>query len=152
MEDKCSLLERLNTEIYEKDIRIEELEKEIETIKNIETNKWQHHQFFKKTKLTEKLPIPRIQMNYWNDGYNCKWEYGFVFEPFWGQWEEGFDYQFIPISQTTGSGRRKFNNNIDLPFRDGKHIKVDAKNFNLPAYFVYEEENFCEEITIEEEA
>jgi len=153
--EKVTLLEKLNDEIEEKKNKIEELECIISKKENIEKNKWQHHVILKETNLTKTLPVPRIQMDYVTDGYNRRWIYGFVFKPFWFQWEDDENILFIPISLTTGAGGTS-KNKIDLrdmlPFRDGKHIKFDSKNFNLRAFFVCEDENFCVEIFDKEEA
>jgi hypothetical protein len=145
--EKLDIIEKQENEIYEKDCRIEELETELEEIKNINKNKWQHHILFEDVELIKDLPVPRIQMNFETDGYNNKWVYGLVIKPFWFQWD-GLENKLlmIPISRTTGTGKRSPSEEDKLPFRDGLHVKYDAKELNLPAYFVWESEGIVEKI------
>lgn len=152
MSDKLTTIQRLNSQVNIKDEKIEDLENELNELKSYKERGWQYHKFIKKKKnIRKNLPTPRIEMNFKTDGHNMKWEYGFVFNPFW---ETTGDLIYIPISRTTGTGRIHIDTENDsdfLPFRDGLHIKHDSLVFNLPIYFIWEKEKIIKEIKISDE-
>lgn len=142
-----TLEERLNDLIEVAESKIIDLENELQSYKdkeNIQNREWQLPKYSIPTELTKNLPVPRIEMRYIQEEYISKWTYGIVHRPFWLRFEDNKDaIVFMGISQTTGSGTSRVG---ELPFRDGLHVKEDMKTFNLPGFFVCEQENFVKNI------
>jgi len=137
-------IKRLEELLDIKDNKIEELESELNKYKIEEENdidrenwKWTIHK-----NLSEKenmdLPIPRLELKYNNltdDCYNSEWEYYLVYKHLLG------DIICVPLGYTKVSGGNKapiYDGKINLLFRDGAHIKNEAKQLNIPAYVICE--------------
>ncbi len=95
----------------------------------------------------DKLPYPRLEMRI-NSLHNNDWDrieyiYGMIIKHY-NQCISECDKNiliFIPLGLTTctGSYRNEIKNRtINLPFRDGLHIKADSIVYKIPAYLIYD--------------
>lgn len=80
------------------------------------------------------LPIPRLEIRWHrtNDGYSIMATYGLVYRHLLDE------VYLVPLGCTKRSGYLNSRKEpcLDLPFRDGCHMKHDAKNLHLPAFVV----------------
>jgi hypothetical protein len=96
--------------------------------------------------------LNRISERNW---YSIEWVYGIVYKHFADTSNNNF--LFIPLSKTTSNGGQgTFESHLEdgklqLPFRDGLHIKVEALSLNLPAYISCPEKGIIHEIEITDE-
>ena len=124
--------------LNEKDKEINDLAQRIEELENIidgRTWGWTIH-----AKVSEvenmSLPVPRLEMR-WRElddwGYNWEARYRLVYRHFLSH------LVAVPLGNTKrgGDSPPMTNENVDLPIRDGAHIKHDAKLLNLPAFVIY---------------
>ena len=100
----------------------------------------------KSTELTEKenlnLPVPRLEIRYFNyefeDNYNLVAVYSLIYKHFLGE------ITSLPFGYTRAGYPSKTPINEDgtlqLPFRDGAHIKNEMEQLKLPAYVIYNEQ------------
>lgn len=86
----------------------------------------------------QTLPVPRLEIFYMeseSDDYNRVWLYRMIYRHLLGHCVA------VPMGQTKqGGGNHKviISKLLDfLPFRDGAHIKHDARAFGWPAFMVY---------------
>lgn len=130
-------IERLEEALDEKDARITMLEEELRTLKDESERTWLWARHFK-IEDDKTLPVPRLEIRCRNldDWYNWEWHYGLVYRHMLG------DCIFVPLGHTTcnGGGHPPLDSqgNPNLPFRDGVHIRKDARQLNLPAYCLLE--------------
>ena len=127
--------------LNEKDRQIDKLAERVEELENTldgRTWGWTIH-----TTVSEdenmNLPVPRLEMR-WRElddwGYNWEAQYRLVHRHF-------LDHLVaIPLGSTKrgGDSPPMTNEKVDLPFRDGAHIKHDAKALDLPAFVIYGDE------------
>lgn len=130
-------MSRLGLLLNQQEKRIEELENIVDFFRN---KYFADHQIIDEKEKTKeypgynKLPLPRIEMRInplREDWYEIEWIYGIVYKHF------DDNVLFIPLSKTTSSGsshERMKQGKIELPFRDGLHVRVDAKVFNMDAF------------------
>lgn len=128
------LLDEKDEEIYKLAERVEELE----NILDGRTWGWTIH-----TKISDgenmNLPVPRLEMR-WRElddwGYNWEAQYRLVYRHFLDE------LVAIPFGNTKrgGDSPPMTNEKVDLPFREGAHIKHDAGTLNLPAFVIYGDE------------
>jgi hypothetical protein len=133
-------LERLEQLLDEKDSKIEELQRELDELKDEEDKNWgwARHRTLKEN--PEGLPVPRLEIRWHklsDDGYLARWDYALIYKHFLGH------ILFIPLGQTSIQGGRGeppiYNGDeIQLPFRDGPHICHDAMHLNIPAFAICE--------------
>jgi hypothetical protein len=138
--DKTTAIERLEGLLNEKDAEIENLSKQVEDleerIRGIRSG-WMEH---KELPRTQTLPVPRLEMLYepihgWSDYETI---YQLVYRHFLGHCVA------IPLGRTSinSSSWKNAEPPMDelgrphLPFRDGAHIKSDAKHLNVPAFVI----------------
>lgn len=156
----ATLEERLNEIIDQKDDQIYELENKIERLENeadLSRVSWQRHIAFENTGMSAKLPFPRLEMRLErtskDNWYSIQWLYGIVYKHITAV--NGPILYFVPLSLTTSSGGSgsfdhwRQNEKLQLPYRDGVHIKLDSKVFNLPAFIVCYEKGVYEKIEVD---
>ena len=158
-----TLEERLNEELNEKQNEINKLNSKLEKFENdkrLEKLIWMAHSSFENKGLSKTMPYPRLEMRLerisLDNWYEIEWVYGLVYRHLNSTFlkEENETLLFIPFSRTTsngGNGRFEsffHDNKLDLPFRDGLHIKSEANLLNLPAYIVCYEKNIAQEIDV----
>lgn len=157
--DNLSLEERLNDQINKKDHKIEKLKSKIEQLefdKDLSRLSWQQHTVFLNDSFSKQMPYPRLEMRLQrvstNNWYYIEWIYGLVYKHF-GEMDSNY-LLFIPFSKTEnrggdGSFESHFHKKqLELPFRDGVHIKAEANLLNLPAYITCKEKNIVQKIDL----
>lgn len=155
-----TLEERLNKTIQELEDKNETLEQQMEDMEaqqDLSRNAWQMHQVFDNDEFSRKMPFPRLEMRMKrvsnDDWYSIEWHYGLVYKHFADTM--GNKLLFIPIGHTSSSGgsgtfeSRLHDGRLDLPFRDGMHIRAESVLFGLPAYIVCREKNIIQEIRVD---
>lgn len=130
-------IERLAEQLDEKDQRIEELEEELQKLKD-ESEwdwKWARHKTLKENQ--DNLPVPRLEMRWHkesDDGYLTRWDYKLIYRHTLGH------LVAVPIGQTKSQGGNGtppiYNGEISTPFRDGVHICQDSGHLGIPAFCV----------------
>jgi hypothetical protein len=162
--DKVTVEERLNDIISEKENEIDELNDKVSNLESLlDYHKWswcRHTTLDKSIDLYKNIPFPRLEMKLSrvseNNWYEIEWIYGLVYGHF-SDVAYNNNLLFIPFSQTTSRGgagtfeSHFIDSKLDLPFRDGVHIKVDALTLNLPAYISCAEKGIIQKIEITEE-
>lgn len=149
--------ERLNETIEEKDDQISELQSKIQELEqrlDYSRWQWQQHEAFDNDEFSKQMPYPRLEMRMIrrskDSWYSIEWIYGLVYKHYSDLYNNML--RFMPFSLTTCSGGRDtFESRlrlgkIELPYRDGTHIRSEAMLFNLPAYIVCREKGMCQEI------
>ena len=123
-----TILERLNNSLSEAEEKIRKLEDQISQKDYSDSWGWRHiFQISEEDNLD--LPVPRLELRYRVDKYNAYADYGLVQKHLLGH------IDFIPISSTRVS--LNYASVLELPMRDGAHIRHDCVNLRLPAYVVY---------------
>ncbi len=162
--EKVTIEERLNDIISEKENEIDKLNdkvSDLESLLNYHKWSWCRHQIIDKSiDLYKDIPFPRLEMMLSrvseNNWYEIEWIYGLVY----GHYSNvGYNNNllFIPFSKTTsrsgaGTFESHFNDGkLELPFRDGVHIKAEALTLNLPAYISCAEKGIIQKLEINEE-
>jgi hypothetical protein len=136
--------ERLEELLEVKDQRIEELESELqkyEDAKEEEKWRWCIHENLPEH---QTLPVPRLEMVFepeygGDDWYNTVIKYRLIYRHFLNHCVA------VPLGHTKrGGGRKPTLDDVlmDLPFRDGAHIRHDARSFGFPAFAI------CEEVVV----
>lgn len=149
--------ERLNETIEEKDEQISELESKIDELEqklDYARWQWQQHEAFENDELSKQMPFPRLEMRMIrrskDNWYSVEYLYGLVYKHYSDLYNNML--RFIPFSLTTSEGGRdtfesRFKDGkLDLPYRDGTHIRSEAALFNLPAFIVCKEKSVCQRI------
>lgn len=147
--------QRLNKELNAAVKENRSLKKKIEKLQVFSDNSWQNHRVLHNK--FSGLPFPRLEMIMERTGktwYDIKWIYGFAYIPFYFQFGREYKNKFllIPVSVTDSCGGngsfedRCRNGALEMPFRDSKHIRCDAKIFNLPAFITCPEMGIYNEI------
>jgi hypothetical protein len=157
MTEKIALEERLNDIISEKDDQISELESKIEALESrldYSRWQWQQHEAFDNDEFSRQMPFPRLEMRMIrrskDSWYSIEWIYGLVYKHYGDLYNNML--RFIPFSLTTSNGghdtfeRRLIDGKIDLPYRDGTHIRSESALLNLPAFIVCREKGMCQKI------
>lgn len=129
-----TILERLERELNDADADREKLQEELDSLKEYATWAWARHKQIEKE--ADPLPVPRLQIegvNVSGDWYVTDWIYSMVYEHLLGH------YCIVPLGHTrsTGGGRRPPDADY-TPFRDGAHIRHEAKTFGWPAFQIVE--------------
>lgn len=132
--------ERLEEQLNLKDERIEELEKELQELKD-ESEwdwKWSRHKTLKQN--LENLPVPRLEMRWHKeseDGYLQRWDYWLIYRHTLNH------LVAVPLGQTKtqgGNGQPPiYEGKIRTPFRDGVHICNDTGHLGIPAFGIVED-------------
>lgn len=149
--------ERLNETIEEKEDQIAELESKIEELEmklDYCRWQWQQHEAFDNDNFSQQMPFPRLEMRMIrrskDSWYSIEWIYGLVYKHYGDLYNNML--RFIPFSLTTNDGghdsfeSRLNNGQINLPYRDGTHIRAEAALLNLPAFIICREKNMCQKI------
>lgn len=132
-------IERLEQLLDEKSERIEELESELQELKDDSEAdwKWARHTTLKEN--PENLPVPRLEIRWQKlseDGYLSQWDYALIYKHTLGNLVR------IPLGQTKtqgGNGKPPIHlGEIRTPFRDGVHICQDSEQLKLPAFAICE--------------
>ena len=152
-----TLEERLNSIIDEKDEAIEKLQNELDSLKDridLQNQSWQLHEAFENDVFSKQMPFPRLEMRMIrvskNNWYSVEWIYGLVYKDYADISNNML--RFVPFSKTTSSSghgtfeSRYTDGELELPYRDGVHIKADSEVLNLPAYIVCREKNICQKL------
>jgi len=157
--------ERLNNIIEEKESRIEQLEQDIEQMKNeadLSRMSWQMHKAFQNDDFYKQIPYPRMEMRLERLGndpgnwYSIQWVYGLVYKHVVDTTNDTL--LFIPFGCTTSNGgrgtfeSRYVNQELETPFRDSLHIRVEAHLLSLPAYIVCREKGIFNQLDISDHA
>jgi len=124
-------IERLEGILNDRDTRIEELEEKLREFENWRRYMWTNPQTFDSDP-RPNLPLPRLEIECVNQSgnwYEKIWYYRLVRKHFLG------DIVFTPLGETRSSGGGAPAAG-DIPFRDGAHIKHEARHFNMPAYSI----------------
>ena len=129
------LLDRKDEEIWELQKKVEEFEEKEAFDQRQRDWGWIEHKVLEEDDVL--LPVPRLELR-WSvseNGYNKWCEYALVYQHFLGEIIR------VPLGMTKQSGnapiRYDSGPNLDLPYRDGTHIRSDAKQLSLPAFVVY---------------
>lgn len=149
--------ERLNETIEERDDQIRELENKIEALESrldYSRWQWQQHEAFDNDEFSKQMPFPRLEMRMTRTSkgnwYKVEYIYGLAYRHYSDLYNNML--RFIPFSLTTSEGGRDTfeshlrDGRIDLPYRDGAHIRSESALLNLPAFIVCREKNMCQEI------
>lgn len=138
MERETQTVEYLTELLRQRDNQIRKLEDRVYELENAidgDVWGWTIH-----GRLTDEenmdLPIPRLEMRWVpleESGYNWAALYRLVYRHFLGH------ICFIPFGHTRRGGTTEpmTMESLDLPFRDGAHLKSDAQQLNLPAFVIY---------------
>lgn len=124
-------IERLERELNDRDIKIEELQEQIDGMKAHATWGWARHTMIEAD--ADPLPVPRLQIEAFNtsgDWYIAEWVYSMVYVHLLGH------HVVVPLGHTRQTGGRGPRDASDLPFRDGAHIRHEAKAFGWPAFAI----------------
>ncbi len=145
-------IERLEGLLNEKERELEELKEQLDDkLENV--NEWMKHRRLPKGDEYPSLPVPRLQLRCAplgknNDGeddwYNYMVVYEMVYQHYTGLMghtrEERAELIAVPFSYTRiGAGINRapiYDGKIDLPRRDGIHIRFDAANLKLPMFII----------------
>lgn len=124
------LLNDKDHEIEKKDVRIEEFET---TLRGVLTG-WAVPV---ELPSDQSLPVPRLEMVFEElDSYNTRMVYRMVYRHLLGHCIG------VPLGATTRSGYGKYdpidNTDMAMPFRDGAHLRNEARQFGWPAFVVFE--------------
>lgn len=136
-------IERLEEQLDAKDAEIRRLEDEIretqDQLKSTESG-WSLPEDLPKE---QTLPVPRLEMLFFPhpDGWDeCEMVYRLVYRHLLGHCVA------VPFGSTTRKGGRarepwdiRNPGKLDLPYRDGVHIRHDAFTLKLPAFAVFGE-------------
>lgn len=138
-------VERLEELLDKKDETIEKLSDKVDHLErelDYPNWEWMRHSSVEED---SDLPVPRLEMRYVATGtevnpwYNYEACYNMVHRHFQGH------LMSIPLGQTrisggNGAGPHHYeaDDQWELPFRDGAHIRHDAVDLNLPAFVVIE--------------
>ena len=121
--------DRLAQELEEAEERIGELEREVERLQD--HLPWTQHE---EIEATPDMPVPRLEM-VWEEGkfprdYQYRCAYRLVYRHLLGH------LVAVPLGETMVGSTKPPDHfgEIDTPFRDGAHIKSDARQLGLPAY------------------
>lgn len=116
------------------------------------------HRPFENDAFSKQMGYPRFEMRLRriseDNWYSIEWLYGLVYKHFADT--NNNMLRFIPFSLTNANGGKGTfeswvkDGKLDIPFRDGVHIRADALLFNLPAYIVCREMNICQKIELDE--
>jgi hypothetical protein len=133
-------IERLEAQLDEKDARIEELEKELQEIRDDEDANWEWSRHSTLKINPDNLPVPRLEMRWHKeseDGYLTCWDYRLIYRHLLGH------LIAVPLGQTKSQGGNGAppirNGQIDTPFRDGVHISTDTGHLGIPAFCIVED-------------
>lgn len=128
-------LERLEQQLDLKDARIDELETELQELKDEAASEWKWARHKKLKDNPDNLPVPRLEIRWHNesdDGYLTRWDYTLIYRHLLGH------LIAVPLSQTRitgGNGSPPIHNGrIQTPFRDGVHICHDTHHLGIPAF------------------
>ena len=129
-----TILERLERELNNADIEREKLQEELDGLKAHATWGWSRHTQIESA--DDNLPVPRLQIEAFNtsgDWYVTEWVYSMVYEHLLGH------HVVVPMGHTKQTGGRGRHDSVErLPFRDGAHIRHEAKAFGWPAFQIVE--------------
>ncbi len=131
---KIETLEALNEVLEKKNDKIEKLKQERDAlIEQFEYTRWlwTQHEWVVIEDFRKSLPIPRLEMVIdKKPGYVTAWTTYLVHEHY-SNAGKGI-LHFVPIDQTTTTSDLK--DSLELPWRDGFHIKAHSKSLGLPAF------------------
>ena len=127
------LLELLDT----KDTEIDQLTEQVEELKQLARGRYGAWTMHEKLPEDQPLPVPRLEMAWEHeDEWHVVVLYRLVYRHLLGHCVG------VPFGHTrvSGSGVQPLRyGRLDLPFRDGAHIRHDAESLNLPAFLIYED-------------
>lgn len=137
--DEMNAIERLTELLNQKDQEINKLNQTIEGFELAQEREvwdWARHEDFDDD---SGLPVPRLEIRCKNldTWHNWTWTYGIVYKHLLKH------CVFVPLGYTKcgGGGRIPvYEGEPTLPFRDGAHIRHDAKELRLAAYSLFEGE------------
>lgn len=132
-------IERLEKLLDAKDEELQELREKLEKLEDAEGREWKWCIPQEIEAATDSLPVPRLECRakmVGDNWHNFVWEYSLIYRHFLKH------IMKIPLGlTTTNSGRGTppvFNGEIHGPFREGAHIKSDAEELGLPAFYIVE--------------
>jgi hypothetical protein len=144
--ERCSMsraAEIIAKQLDEANERIAELEYEIAELQ--ERVPWTDHSEVP----PDELPVPRLEMLWekgsFPNGHNYRCTYRLIYKHLLGHWIA------VPLGSTRVSGGRdpdQYDAKLQIPFRDGAHIRSDAKHLNLPAFVRWG--NRCDSLNMSE--
>ena len=135
-----SIEKRLQELLDQKEQEIADLEAEVDELKNTVKQAEAGWSLPVALKVERNLPVPRLEMLIESRDdfrYVVEWRYRMIYRHFLGH------LVAVPLGYTeslggdrNGKAPRDFDGKLQLPYRDGAHIKSDAKNLGMPAYIV----------------
>lgn len=128
-----TIIERLERDLNNADADREKLQDELDGLKEHATWGWSRHTQIEAA--DDKLPVPRLQIEAINasgNWYVTEWIYSMVYEHLLGH------HVVVPLGHTRQTGGSGIRNTEHLPFRDGAHIRHEAKVFGWPAFSIIE--------------
>lgn len=135
--DKLGAIERLEDLLNKRDEEIADLRTKIRKQEDEDDEEawlWTRHT---ESKEAEGLPVPRLEIRWTTLGrgmWNWLASYNFVYRHFLGQ------VIVVPLGRTrVGAGCERTpvtGGQVDLPYREGVHIRHDAWALRLPAYAI----------------
>lgn len=128
-------VERLEELLNQQESEVEQLKEKLRQYEYTEAWRWTRH---RASDEAESLPLPRLEIR-WSpaDDLRRSWVavYALVYRHMLG-------YVFaIPISETRSNGHQTppvHNGVVELPFRDGHHIRHDMREMKLPGFAICE--------------
>jgi hypothetical protein len=126
-------IERLESECNRLEAEASALRAKLSEHESTEAWRWTRHQ---RHDSDGGLPVPRLELR-WEPiderGYNWRALYSLVHRHFLGH------YVTVPMGETRVGGMREplRDGEVDLPFRDGVHIKHDMRELNVPGFAIY---------------
>lgn len=139
MSEKMTAIKRLEEALNQKDEEIEALHEENRALEQKVSGAEGGWALPVKLPSEQTLPVPRLEMVYEQIDPGSWWEvrtlYRLVYRHLLGHCVA------VPLGETTirggsGEGPPIRNGKIDLPFRDGAHIRCEARTLRLPAFAV----------------
>jgi hypothetical protein len=136
---KLGAIERLEEQLAERERQIARLEARLEQLANDKEKGewiWARH---KKVEDQTDLPVPRLELR-WTSLDQQEWNWLCTYSLIYGH----FDGHLIavPMGATRVGGGSSVvpmrHGEVELPIRDGAHIRHDAWALKLPAFAIYE--------------
>lgn len=135
---KLTVIERLEEQLNTKDAEVAKLKAQVAEAEEEKLDRewrWARH---RESPEAEGLPVPRLEIRWRPDhaeGWTWVAEYNLVYMHLLTHVVK------VPLGSTTVNGFRKdtkpeHEGQVQLPWRDGVHIRSDMKHLNLPGFAI----------------
>lgn len=137
--EKLTAIDRLEQLLNEREREVRELKEKLNEIEEQGDDKdWRWARHTRHDAKDETLPVPRLELRCTpldEDWYRWHWVYALVYRHVMGT------AVYVPLGGTivTGGNREEGpvrDGKLDLPWRDGVHIRHESEQFNLPAFAI----------------